>query len=90
MNPLFDYKNAAQLEDLIPLGLKEVRCMICNRRHFPDEETFITFFGNVTVGFSGGVVGNNFNSDGTLGNLQFVCRTEECLNKLTGKLVDNA
>jgi hypothetical protein len=66
-------------ENLIP---EKIICVACGKRHFPDEETFFTMYGNMTIGLNAGILGNNFNEDGTLGRLQFICRNEECVLKI--------
>ena len=63
------------------LNKKKVICMVCNTRHFPDENTFLTFYGNVTIGTEGGIIGNNFNEQGELCRVQYVCHKEGCITK---------
>ncbi len=87
-----DFKNAKPLEEVVkeiflPLEDKVI-CAECGKRHFQDEDTFFTFYGNVTVGFNGGIIGNNLNPDGTIGRLFFLCRKYNCLSILV-KLTDD-
>lgn len=63
------------------LNEEKVICMVCGTRYFPDEKTFLTFYGNVTIGTGGGIIGNNFNEQGLLYRVQYICRNEECLLK---------
>lgn len=79
----FNPVKAKSLQEIIEgFEPKEVRCIVCGKRHFPDEETFLTIYGNITVGLFDGIVGNNFSEDGTLGRLNFVCYSEKCISKL--------
>ena len=61
---------------------EKVICIVCKTRHFPDENTFLTFYGNVTIGTGGGIIGNNFNEQGLLYRVQYVCHNEECIKKV--------
>ncbi len=61
---------------------KQFICIKCGKRHFPDEETFVIIYGNITVGVSGGIIGNNFHKDGTLARVALVCRTAECFGQV--------
>ena len=67
---------------------QEIRCAMCNQRHFPDEQTFFAFYGNVTIGLFGGMIGNNINEDGTIGRISFLCRKKECFEYLTKYLAE--
>lgn len=87
----WDHKSAYHLKNHIdpilyqvcdPYEPEKIRCRTCGRRHFPDECTFVTFYGNVCVGLNGGIIGNNFAEDGTLARVSFYCRNERCLKSL--------
>lgn len=39
---------------------QEVVCLVCGKEHDRDSETFFTIVGNVYIGRTGGIVGNNF------------------------------
>ncbi len=58
---------------------ERIICMHCGRRHFPEEDTFFSFYGNVMIGLTGGIIGNNFNDDETLKKISFLCKNDECL-----------
>jgi hypothetical protein len=75
-------KDIHQLIDEFPPDQKII-CFSCHKRHFRDEDTFFTFYGNVTIGLFGGMIGNNLNEDGTIGRLSFICRKQECFEYLT-------
>lgn len=82
----FNFKNCADLEDIVTaMEPDKITCLVCGKRHFPDEDTFFTFYGNVTVGLNGGIIGNNLMEDGTIGRLMFLCLNQECLYKIMGK-----
>jgi hypothetical protein len=70
------------LDQLDPRSEEKITCQECGQKHWPDEETFFTFYGNVTVGLNGGLIGNNFANDGTLARVSFHCRKEACLRTL--------
>lgn len=61
---------------------EKVICMVCGRRHFPDEVTYLTFYGNITFGVGGGIVGNNFDENWKLQRVQYICHSEGCFRKL--------
>ena len=82
----FNHNNCADPEKIVrSMETDKIICMVCDKRHFPDEETFFTFYGNVTVGLSGGIIGNNIMHDGTIGRLMFLCLNGSCLNSVLGK-----
>jgi hypothetical protein len=62
-----------------------VRCAICSKEHVvATDDTkntgFVTFHGNVCVGMSGGVVGNNIDEKtGRVYRVTLVCRTPDCV-----------
>lgn len=61
--------------------VEKVVCMVCNKRHFKDENTFLTFYGNVTSGIKGGLIGNNFNENLELEKVTFICRNIDCVKE---------
>ena len=78
-------KEALNLENQFkPLLEKnqKICCNKCGKRHFPDEETFVVVYGNITIGVSGGVIGNHFHKDGTLARVSVFCRTEKCFGQI--------
>jgi hypothetical protein len=79
----FDPKKAMSLREIFSrFPETDITCAICGKKHSPDRETFFTFWGNVTVGLSGGVIGNNFDERGRLGRITFICRDEKCMSLL--------
>lgn len=62
---------------------EKIICQSCGKEHDPNGETFFTFYGNVTVGLNGGLIGNNFDKDGTLARVGFLCTKHKCLKTLT-------
>jgi len=63
-------------------GKTGILCAVCGREHDPLSEDFFTFYGNVTVGLNGGIIGNHFDEDGTLACVTFLCRRRDCLHVL--------
>lgn len=66
-----------------------IKCINCGERHFRDEDTFITVYGNITIGLGGGVVGNNFmdgngkfDNNWQLKGISFICRDVKCFREL--------
>lgn len=57
-----------------------VRCTKCGRLHEIDSETYFTVYGNITIGKSGGLIGNNFNDKLELTNSPSYCK--ECLLRI--------
>ena len=72
------------VKDKYLTNIEKVCCIVCGKRHFPDEKTFITIYGNICVGLSVGIIGNNFNDDFILSKLSFVCHAPACINKAMG------
>jgi len=60
---------------------EEICCLNCGKEYGIDSEDFLTFYGNVTVGLNGGIIGNNFDEDGRLFRVHFFCRSVDCLPK---------
>jgi hypothetical protein len=82
-NEKFDYKNAISLEELAKFPETfNFKCSYCGKIHKPSSEEYFAFWGNVTIGLYGGLIGNNFRKDGTLGRITFLCRNELCLSSL--------
>lgn len=66
-----------------------VKCASCGRTHDVLSGDFVTIRGNIYVGVTGGVVGDNFLNSRRLEKLTFYCRTLECLSDIMlGILVD--
>jgi hypothetical protein len=90
--PDYDSKKALNLrnhyEPIIKYNQK-ITCEHCGKRHFPDEETFIVIYGNITVGFRGGIIGNNFAQNGQLFRAAIFCRNEKCIGNLLSKLIED-
>ena len=59
--------------------LEIVKCTGCGET-FPKKGSYFAIAGNIYVGDGGGLVGNNFNDDGTLGNVSIFCLS--CLKDL--------
>ncbi len=59
-----------------------VKCTQCGKLHNVDDETFMTFYGNVMIGTDSGVIGNNFDDKGRLVKSTIICRSEECMSFL--------
>ena len=70
------------LVKLDPKKNEKVVCSACGKRHFPDEKTFFTFYGNITIGLDGGLIGNNYANDGKLARVFFYCCRRRCLSGL--------
>ena len=61
---------------------EKIVCLNCGKIHKTDAETFLTFYGNVTIGLSGGIIGNNFSNKGELSRVTFLCRKEVCCQQM--------
>ena len=72
------------LKDKYLTNKDKVVCIACGKRHFPDEQTFITIYGNICIGLDVGIVGNNFKDDRFLSGLSFICYNSTCINKAFG------
>jgi hypothetical protein len=53
-------------------------CEKCGKRHFSDDETFLIVYGNITRGFTKGLLGNNFNEKGEVFRIHAFCIEKEC------------
>lgn len=90
--PDWDAKKSLNLRnhyEPILLSNQKIICDECGKRHFPDEETFIVIYGNLTVNFAGGIVGNNFTQDGKLFRAAVYCRSKQCIGNLLSRLIEN-
>jgi hypothetical protein len=67
---------------------QKIICDQCGKRHFPDEETFVVIYGNIMVGFRGGIIGNFFTEDGKLARAGIYCRSKHCIGKILERLID--
>lgn len=65
-----------------------VKCSICGDCHNVEGETFIRIFGNILLGMSGGLIGNNFNDEGFVKSSVYICRNTDCLDSLYYYLLD--
>jgi hypothetical protein len=65
----------------------KIICDKCGTRHFPDEDTFIVIYGNITINFGRGVVGNNFRQDDELDGAAIFCRSKKCIESFTKSLL---
>ncbi len=55
-----------------------VECVQCHKLHKKESEDYVLIAGNVYIGQHGGIIGNNFLEDGTLGRVFIVCRDIKC------------
>lgn len=46
------------------MRVEAVKCSDCGRLHEENSNKFVTVYGNICLGVSGGLVGNNIDSDG--------------------------
>lgn len=58
--------------------VQAVSCLHCKKLIQKDSGDYIAIHGNVYVGEDGGLVGNNFNPDGTLARATFYCTDPKC------------
>jgi hypothetical protein len=82
MNPVTDATTSAptpeemanpkKRKNVIPT-VKAVKCIDCEALFDAVSDKFVTFHGNFTKGLSDGVIGNNFDEDGTLKNVSILC-----------------
>ena len=81
-----DRKCMREMSKVVPranAGMGDVvQCCVCQRGHSIKQETFIVFYGNVTIGLLGGVIGHNFNAEGQLDRAMVCCRTAACRDEL--------
>ena len=56
------------------ITLTRIKCDCCGRLLDPYSDEFLIFLGNVEIPNRGGIIGNNFKEDGTLGNITIICR----------------
>lgn len=72
---------------------KAYQCDHCGTLHLPDSETFVRIKGNVYVGESGGVIGNNIEGDtNSLVSIKvhstILCRKNPCVTDLVDALLN--
>jgi len=60
-----------------------IKCIECGKVHDPNEKTFITVMGNITIGLDGGLVGNNFDEKGKVFRFTYFCIS--CFEKFANK-----
>ena len=41
-------------------GIKYVKCQTCGEKHFIESDTYVTVYGDIHIGHTGGIVGHNF------------------------------
>ena len=63
------------------MKVEAVKCDKCGKLHDAESDTFATVYGNVTIGTSSGVIGNNFSDDGKLKNESTYCHPK-CIAEL--------
>ena len=63
-----------------------VKCIECNQDFSVNSGEYIIIAGDIYVGNEGGIVGANFNPDGTLGNLSIFCYS--CFRDFINKTCD--
>jgi hypothetical protein len=61
--------------------LELVRCEVCGQTHDAKGEAFISVHGNIHIGLTGGIIGNNFAPDGRLARISIICRTPSCVGR---------
>jgi hypothetical protein len=66
---------------------EDVVCVECGKKHTPDSEEFFTIIGNMTIGLYGGIIGNNFDSDGRLFRVHYCCRNPTCSLKFITRFI---
>ena len=63
--------------------VKCVKCQVCGRLHEVGDESYYSVYGNITVGESGGLVGNNLSDHGIVEKRSIFCKPD-CLAKILG------
>lgn len=69
------------IDKLVHKAIKpgKLECFACLKQHEVASQTYHTIAGNIYVGSDGGLVGNNFNDDGTLNRVSIICRARDCV-----------
>lgn len=74
----------------IMIGLVEtvesVECSKCGTLHMSDSDDFFVVYGNITIGKTGGVVGNNLDDKGKVYRSSIYCRHKDCLHNVLKQL----
>jgi hypothetical protein len=65
------------------MKVEAVKCNACGRLHEVTDETYYTVYGNITVGESGGLVGNNLDEEDRVTKSVAYCKPD-CLAKALG------
>jgi len=60
------------LRNLVP-EKRVVQCVNCNRVHMLEDKTYVAFWGMITVGVDGDLIGPNLDSEGKVTGGTFVC-----------------
>ena len=61
--------------------VKKLECSFCHHEHDIDTEDFVVYYGNVTVGIGGGMIGNNIDN-GKVVRVSIICRDSGCHENL--------
>lgn len=56
-----------------------VKCLSCGTMHDISSKDFICFYGNVTIGTDGGIIGNNLDEDMKVTRCKYICSNPSCL-----------
>jgi len=72
----------------VPEPIDCFECSECGKLHKIDDDTFFTFYGNVTVGLHGGIIGNNLDEEGRVVKTTIFCRSISCLKSFVQAIKD--
>lgn len=62
-----------------------VKCCNCGALMSKDSNDYISIYGNICIGESGGIIGNNLSEDNRVERATIFCRTDKCLEDLIKK-----
>lgn len=69
----------------VPVIKKMVECHVCGAQHDLHADTYLTVHGNMCIGLTGGIVGNNLGrmapNEGRVMNVTVLCMTRKCILK---------
>ena len=65
-----------------------VECDVCKTKHSMSSEDFMVYYGNVTVGIGGGLIGNNLHH-GAVMRVAVMCRKPECHKTLLKYILED-
>ena len=57
--------------------VQELECSSCHKKHPIGSEDFVIYWGNVTIGVSGGMIGNNLHNE-RLQRVTVICKDFAC------------